>query len=66
MRMVIRDFFGIVTASYGQFTMPNAPERAGLYLLEFKGGPIITLTPEQWKALVDTIRGVDDSTRIGA
>jgi hypothetical protein len=56
---------GIAVTS-GTFTQRGQGMPEVLVMIEIDGGPIITLTPQQWSTLVNRIRGARTSRELGA
>ena len=57
---------GPLTVYSGTFTDGLGQLPAHLVLIEVDGGPVLTLTPQQWNDLVRRIRAARTATDIGA
>jgi hypothetical protein len=56
----------LVAVTSGTYTQHGQGQPEVLVMIEITGGPIITLTPQQWSTLVNRIRGARTASELGA
>lgn len=66
MRPLLPPDGGPIAVTAGTFTQRGDYTPDVLVMIEIDGGPVITLTPHQWRSLVDRIRRAPSARELGA